>query len=312
MSRGTIEKANAAEKTTVKRLQTAYLSSPHYMDLSGIYKELESRGVRIIRPDELDLPGRNLSEMVRETLGRADLVLAVVDASAASNNVFFEVGFAQAMGKPTFVLLAGNASPSPWLSSGIPYFRFDPEKAAGLDFGISQILSAALHAGKTSSTPFKRSRPLGNQALDLLHQLHEAGDTIAPEQFEAILASAIRASGVASISEARGTESGFDFAVWSEDLSPWIGNPIAVKVRLEIRNKADLSLAVEQLAHAMARSDIPWSLLIYRMAAIDVTQLVCMPNVLILSGEQFLGGLQSVGFAELLRQLRNQRVHGNF
>ncbi len=149
MNKATIDNTDGTERTVTGRAQTAFISAPSYVDTSGIRKELEGKGVRVFSPDELDLPSRNLSEIVREAIGRADLVVAVVDSSAASNCVFFEVGFAQAMGKPTFVLLTGDASSTPWLSSGIPYFRFDPERSGGLDFGISQILTAAQQGVKT-------------------------------------------------------------------------------------------------------------------------------------------------------------------
>ncbi|MGH7174075.1 MAG: hypothetical protein ACRELG_27705 [Gemmataceae bacterium] len=310
MSKATIDNANSVEKTVARRVQTAFISAPPYVDTSGIRKELENKGVTVFSPDELDLPGRNLSEIVREAIGRADLVVAVVDSSAASNFVFFEVGFAQAMRKPAFVLLTGDASSTPWLSSGIPYFRFDPEKSTGLDFGISQILAVAHHGKKPPPKPAKRSHPLGDRAIDLLHQLHEAGDTLSSEQLKTLIASAIRASGVANVSEASGTDCGLDFAVWSEDLSPWLGTPVAVQLRLKIGNKADAIQAVGQLAQAMARSDIAWGVLVYFTAAIDLEHLVCMPNVLVVSAEQFLEKLQHASFAELVRQLRHQRIHG--
>jgi len=311
MSKATIDNTNGAEKTVTGRTLTAFISAPAYVDTCGVRKELESKGVSVFSPDELDLPGRNLSEIVREAIGRADLVIAVVDSTAASNTVFFEVGFALAMGKPTFALLTGDASSSLWISSGIPYFRFDPEKSARLDFGISQILIATQQSAKTSPKPAKRTHPLGGQADDLLDQLRKAGEAITEAQLEAIIASAIRASGVATVSEARGSDRGIDLAVWSDDLSPWLGNPIAVALRLKIRNTADVSRAIEQLAKAMARSDIRWGLLIYRTATIDLTRIVCIPNVLIISAEQFLEGLQHSSFADLVRRLRNQRVHGN-
>lgn len=311
MSKATIDNTNCTEKAVTGRTQTAFISAPPYTDTSGIRKELESKGVTVFSPDELELPGRNLSEIVREATERADFVVAVVDSSAASNSVFFEVGFAQAMGKPTFVLLTGNATPTPWLASGIPYFRFDPEKSGGLDFGISQILTAAHYGVKISPTPATRSHPLGDGALDLLHQLREAGNGITEAQLHTIIASAIRASGVATVSEAREADRSVDLAVWSDDLSPWLGNPIAVEFRLNIRNGTDASRAIEQLAQAMTRSNIQWGLLIYWTAAFDLTHILCIPNVLVISAEQFLKGLQDASFADLVRQLRNQRVHGN-
>ncbi|HTU22066.1 MAG TPA: hypothetical protein VMG10_28765 [Gemmataceae bacterium] len=312
MNKAIIDKTNTAEKPVAERAKSAFISAPQYLDTSAVRKELENRGVTVFSPDELDLPGRNRSEFLQEAMQRADLVVAIVDSTTASNFVFFEAGFAQAMRKPTFVLLTGDASSTPWLSSGIPYFRFDPEKSTGLDFGISQILAIAHHGKKPLSQPTKRTHPLGDQAIDLLHQLHEMGGTIASEQLETLIAAAIRASGVANVSEANGTDRGLDFAVWAEDLSPWLGNPIAVQLRLNIRNTADAAQAIRELAQAMTRSDIAWGVLIYLTATIDLDHFVCMPNVLVVSAERFLEGLQHASFADLVRRLRHQRIHGCF
>ncbi|HEY8503733.1 MAG TPA: nucleoside 2-deoxyribosyltransferase [Gemmataceae bacterium] len=88
---------------------------------------------------------------------RADIVVAVVDPTPASNFVFYEVGFAQGMNKPVVVLLAEGASPSIWVSSGIPYFRFDPDNPEGLEFGVNQILAIPHRGVKAPSLPVKRT-----------------------------------------------------------------------------------------------------------------------------------------------------------
>jgi nucleoside 2-deoxyribosyltransferase len=53
----------------------------------------------------LDLPGQTIVQIVREVMRRADLVVAVVDRTPDSGFVFYEIGFAQALEKPTFALL---------------------------------------------------------------------------------------------------------------------------------------------------------------------------------------------------------------
>lgn len=56
-------------------------------------------------------PGRSVMEQLREGLAKADLLLA--DVSKANPNVLWEVGFAQAMGKPV-ILIARDPSEIPF------------------------------------------------------------------------------------------------------------------------------------------------------------------------------------------------------
>jgi hypothetical protein len=101
-----------------------------------------------------------------------------------------------------------------------------------------------------------------------------------------------------------------DFAVWSDDLPPWIGNPLAIELRRQLRGTADVNVAVGQLNQGMARGNMQWGMLIYLHSLIDVANAVVAPNIISISAEQFLESLRNTSFGDLVRQLRNQRVHG--
>jgi hypothetical protein len=267
--------------------------------------------VQSFSPDELDLPDPNLTQILREAMGRADLVIAVVDPTPASNFVFYESGFAQAINKPTVVLLMGDASSSTWVSSGIPYFRFDPMNPPGLEFAISQVLAIPRHGANGSSSPSRRTHAVGGRIDEWLAQIRTGGDKITEAQLETIIAQAIRASGVVTVSQGGQENRLVDLAVWSDDLSPWVGNPLAIELRLWLRRGTDVNLAVRQLAQAMALGSMPWGLLIYLRSEIDVANAVAVPNIIAISAEQFLEALRDTGFGALVRRLRNQQVHGS-
>jgi len=75
--------------------------------------------------------------------------------------------------------------------------------------------------------------PTENQLLEHAKQLQ--GQTTATDQtavriFAALLiADAIRASGVPIVSTSRKGDHVVDLAVWSDDLAPWVGNPLVVE-----------------------------------------------------------------------------------
>ncbi len=127
---------------------------------------------------------------------------------------------------------------------------------------------------------------------------------------EEVVGIAIRESGVTSI-ESGEQDLGVDFVVWSEDSAPWMDNPIAIELRQHVRGGADVSAGVGHLMQAMARRRIPWGLLIHGPTTLDVWSAIAAPNILSISSVDFIERLRKTSFGELVRQLRNQRVHGD-
>jgi hypothetical protein len=280
------------------------------VDTSAVRNMLESKGVHCFSPDQLDLPVQDLAEILRAGMDGADLVIGIVDPTPASNFVFFELGFARALDKRIVVLLVGDVPLSTWLTSGIPYFRFIPEQPASLEFGISQILHIPRHGTRAASRPSKRTQPIGELADHLLAQIRAAGEDLREAEFEDIIARAIRASGVTTVSQGGPHDNHVDLAVWSDDLSPWVGNPVPIDLRLQL-GAGELKPVATRLARYLSGSGLLWGLLIYLRADGDVSRAEGVPNVIHLSAEQFLGALRGTSFGDLMRRLRNQRVHGN-
>jgi hypothetical protein len=292
------------------RPKTVYLSAPLGIDTRPIRRALEDKGLDSFSPDQLDLPGQRLPDILREGISRADLILAVVDPTPASNNVYFEVGYARGLGKPTFVLLTDDAPTSLWVSSGIPYFKFNPDHPTGLDFAVTQILAIPHHGTQSPSAPAKQTRPLGDRVDELLAHLREKGENISDSDLKEIIGRAIRESAVTSVSGPGRDAQSVDFSVWSDDFSPWVGNPVAIEVKRIVGTGMDVSAAMGQMLHAMTRSGIPFGLLIYVKSRIDVSSAITVPNIAAISAEDFLEGLRTTPFGELVRHLRNKRVHG--
>jgi hypothetical protein len=312
MSEATVEKPGTTENGELRevRVKTAYISAPRSMDTSDLRATLENKGVQAFSADQVDSPSQNLTEVLQEGMQQADLVVAVLDPTPDSNFVYYELGFAQALRKPTVVLVAGDVSTSPWTVSGIPYFRFDPANPTGLEFGISQILKAPQLGMRPSSTPPRRTHPLGARADELLEQLRAPGDKLRVDEFEAIIAQAIRESGVTAVAQGTDQDKRVDLAVLCDELSPWIGNPLLIDLCLAARNRGALETSVKQLVRALAGGSMLWGMLIYYRADIDVAQAVTTPNILCLSAEEFLEALRETSFGDLIRRLRNERVHG--
>lgn len=240
---------------------------------------------------------------------QADLVIAVVGTEEDSNHVFYELGFAEALGKPTIVLLTRDVSAERWLTAGTPYLRYDLSNPKGLDFGISQFLKVA-HQNTKPASIGNRSKPIGLQADEFTSRLRGLGASQSEIEFEAIIADAIRASGVTSVSQYRLENKFVDLAVWSDDLLPWVDNPMPIELRMRVKNTNELSLSAMRLLRENTEGGMKWGLLIYLRAEIDMAKAWMIPNLLCIQAEDFIEELRTVGFGELVRKLRNHRVHG--
>jgi hypothetical protein len=301
---GTRRGAKAPKEPSPKE---AYISAPRNVDTRPIREAFEARGVKTFSADQLDLQGL-LSDILQKAIRRADFVVAVLTPTPASDFVLYEMGCGRGMGKPVFVLLAEDMSPSLVASSGLAYFTYNPENRSALDFAVQQIL-AALHHGEAPLTAHKRSKAIGQRAEELLSQLRKEPARLREQALAAVVGQAIRESGVTSVAQPGGVRP-IDFVVWSEDLSPWVGNPLAIEIKQAINGAGDVNLAVGQLMQAMSQGAMPWGLLIYGTSQIDVANAIAVPNILAISAEDFLQALRTMGFSDIVRRLRNERVHG--
>lgn len=286
-----------------------YLSAPPSLDTRAIRAALTRRGTMCFSADELDSPGKNLAEIFREGIDKADVVVAVVDPTAASSMVLFELGLARAVGKPIFLFLTGDMPLSPWLSLGMPYLRYEPENPAGLEFGVDQILSFPHHDSKPSGR-LARTRPIGRRADELLAQLHTAGDAITETVLLQIVEQAVHASGATAVAHGRSCDEGVDLVVWSDDLLPWVTNPLPIEIRMSVRNQTDLHKAALALLPFGAAPTIICGLLIYSEAEIDIDIALAPVNILHISVEKLLEALRTTGFGDVVRRLRSERLHG--
>ena len=201
-------------------------------------------------------------------------------------------------------------SASLFASSGLPYFAYNPENPSALDFAVRQILAAPHHGKALPTAPLKRTKPIGKRAEELLSQLRQGPDRLPEQMFEDIIGKAIRESGVASVAEP-GDVRPIDLVVWSEDLTPWVGNPLAIEIKQAVNGVGDVKFAVSQLIQAMSQGAMPWGLFIYGTSRIDVANAIAVPNILSISAENFLEALRTVGFSDIVLRLRNQLVHGS-
>jgi len=129
---------------------------------------------------------------------------------------------------------------------------------------------------------------------------------------EGIVADALKQSGADLVVASPEHDVGADLAVWSDVLEPFVGNPLLIELKLRLRGQGDVRNVLNKLALQLTASGTRWALLLYGEGPTsqDQAQITTPPNVLVLSLRSLLEALRTRAFPEVVRDLRNQRVHG--
>ena len=156
----------------------------------------------------------------------------------------------------------------------------------------------------------KQTNAIGNLADQLLAEVRGNLGPSPEMKLEDVLLRAIRASGITASSEQAGPDTGVDIALWSEELEPWIRNPLFIQLRMHIHAKEELTKTVRQLQRTMKEATVVWALLVYLRADFDVWKEVSVPQILPISIENLLESMRAKSFGDVIRELRNRRIHG--
>src|SRR5947209_7888298 len=103
------------------RRRKVFITSSSPADVNVLRATLDRIGIDSFTLHDVDLPGRNVSEILLECIERADVVIAVLDASPQSRNAFFELGVAHGLKKRTLVLAEADEVLPAVTAFGAPY-----------------------------------------------------------------------------------------------------------------------------------------------------------------------------------------------
>jgi hypothetical protein len=296
-----------AESVSTRR---AFIAAPATVDTSVIRLALESRGIAPYEIDDLATLGLSIPEILDDCIKRADLVVAVIRGGQAKENILFELGYASAMKKRILALVPPDEQLPFW---DVPYLRIDPDNREAIDFGLDQVLNASPSSWNHTGVPIPNTKAIGGRADELLAKLRVALRDPDERVLTEIVAEAIFASGVSSIGQESLLMQGgrADFAIWSDDFEPWVGNPLLVEIRGGLAGPSDLARTLEQVTRRLEGTKTAWGMVLYGSADFQPDESsLSHARVFLASIEEFLKALQEQGLGEYLSQWRNRRVHG--
>jgi hypothetical protein len=293
------------------RRQSAFISAPLSIDTNLILQILKERGLETIRLDEMEA-GQSIYELVRKSINRADYVIAVMGEGKTNENVLFELGMATGLRKHVLVL-APQEGFMPSDIAGLTYLRTDPGNREAIEFGLDQLLSSPEKKPDLEIPGRRETHPIGETADKLMKrlQLLREDDGAREADLIEVICEALQESGVSTLAkESRmGKRRIADLAVWSDDLEPWIGNPLIIEVKKHLTSRKDLERAIQDVATLLDETRSPRSLLIYLEAKPAILYgSPYDPRIMVLSAEEFVSGLRDVGLGDFLLRTRNENV----
>jgi hypothetical protein len=234
------------------------------------------------------------------------MVIGIMADRRKDTSVFFELGVASALNKPTLLFITPDYPIDLIPPSGIPYLRMDLRNEDAVMFGLKQALSLSTRDRIHRPAEGYTTRPIGPVADQLLAKLPQTN----PREFEDLIYAAVQASGAPTIARGSKTEDqGVDFAVWSSDLEPTIANPLLIECKSSLSNQSDVNEVIGRMFRALEAIHNGWGIVLYKEAKVPKAAPRSLP-VIFVSAEQFINALRDTGLAEYVRKLRNTAVHG--
>jgi hypothetical protein len=287
---------------------SVFIAAPAQASLTVLKQELEKRGLRVYTAYDLQPATHSLADHVNRAIKAADLIVGVVPDST-SPNVFFEIGVAYALQKPFLLLVSPKAGTMPSDLAGMLYVRADPDNAEAIGFALDQYLARFRRRPAKPSRSPREGRPLGSKADDFIAELKRSGAEMRGAELENLVSEILRATGVTAVTQSPFPDKGADLAVWSDDLQPITGNPLLVEVKSAIRNRTQLTQAIDQVERFRRQTGSRIALLLVNTA---ITALCAAPSpggVIAVTVAELIDHLRTKTFSETIRELRNKRLH---
>jgi hypothetical protein len=288
--------------------KTCFISSTAGTDLSILITALEGHGYAVVVPTHLGA-GQHWLDALTESLKTVDLVVGVLGSREAIANPVFEIGYALGIRKPVLVIASPTAEELPFALSSLPVVRAEPTDREAIEFALDRLPANPLRHPAQPTPP--SVPPLSTDRLD------EYATHIKGAQNERVPLNVLRTllvdAGVEVVAGARIGDHRADFAIWSDVLGTYVGNPLIGEVRGTLRTIDAVRQALAQLTHYIHAAGASWGLLLYAhgpdpsRTAVEAQQAA---RVIVLSLDELLERLRSSSFFDIIRDLRNRKVHG--
>jgi hypothetical protein len=297
------------------KVRTCYVAALINADLQAIEELLLERQLQPMVSADLSPTASTFLEGVVDAISNADLFLAVLSSKQQNDNIYIELGIAIAKER-RILILAPLDVPVMLDIAEIPAIRTDVTNRNAISFMLDQVLAAPPRKYRPHSpvSATQKGQPIGDLADELLEKLEASGEHVREDKIVQLVMLALQSSGNSTIENNPLLADGkpdrrADHIVWSDELGPWIGNPLVIEVK---RTLKEPRRAVEQVLSYLQLSQTRSALILYANKAASIGNLASIspPNIFFLDVHELLTAMRTKSFAKVMIDLRNRRVHG--
>lgn len=289
-------------------IRNCYIAAPAGLDVSRLTNLLKSKGVRLVGPK--DTPSLSAQDSTAEAISSADLVVGVLTRERDSQWVLFELGQAHILGKRLLIVAYPSAGNIPSQFRKLLFVRSNLTELGAVEFALDQVLAAPDSHDRKADSKKASERPVDRQAITNLKEV--AGRGLESHlMMEGLVAQALRAAGAEVVVESEGRDGGADLAVWSDQWSPSIANPLLVEIKTAVRGRGEAERVAAQLSKYVARGGSNVGLLVVADGADEFLKIPKskLKRVVVMSLEDLIEGLEGVGLHDtILDELMNKRL----
>lgn len=291
-----------------KQFSNCFIIASADAKLQPIKTFLMERGIEVHDFFSSQSLGLSVSSLVTKEIKNSDFIIAVLDLKESQPNVFFEIGIAQGVGKPVFLILRGEGRIPADLGDMV-HVRLSSDDWQPIVFALDQFLSKYEHRPTKTvfrSKAYKKTKTyFGVHQEDLRTIQHRGTSTELALLFVEIL----KSEGV--IFQYQLEKDGADMALWIDSLEASIGNPIIVEFKIGKLTNSSLVNAEMQLRRYVKRTNARTGLLIYldRLGRRFKPSTFELPLVIRLDIHDLVAKLSDYPLHQIILSERNRLVH---
>lgn len=282
-----------------------YLSVPAGYDLSKIELVLNKLGIDHHSFYDFSI-GTTFSDLIRRKIRESDFVITILDGE--NPNIIYELGVAEGLKKPVFVILDKNYKP-PYFLSGQIYLQTDTQNLSQVQLAVANFVQDLNIKNKKSQNRETDSTLSVEEANELLIRISKLRKQPNEREIVNVIQDLFKSIGVQVEATLGPTERGMDLIIRSKRLAPYFGDMILVEVKGGALQGRSIDSAQQQLMHAITNS-VAYSGLVLYLDSHEQRYSSTLPNILCFDLEDFVNGVASYGFEKLLIQTRNNLAHG--
>ncbi len=288
-----------------------YISAPVNFDLTRLEALLDSQKIEYHSFYDFSI-GTTFSDLIRRKIRESDFIIAVLQSENA--NVLFELGVAEGLKKPTFILVDKEYKVPFFLDTKF-YYQTNFKDLSLIDLALKNFVQDIGSRKKNTQKKEDKDSLTVDETANTLARISNLRKNPNEKEIFSIIKDTFSKIDIQNVSISESTaDKGVDLIIRSKNLTPYFGNPIFVEVKAGNLNVQRIIQAEQQLLKYINLSEAKGAIILYldrdnkRFDNIKTSY----NSILLFDLEDFINGIASDGFEKTLIDKRNKSVHGNF